>query len=239
MTDELAEALAARYDEPPLGTEEAEQWRITDDSQAAWALRRLAWYEAERDRMVDRAEEERAAIEAWLADATSGVRGKIEFFREHLEGYYRQLVATKGREVPQTYRLPGGALKRRKAPDSLVVRNETDEQAFIAWCLAEGRTEYLSIKVDRQAVKDSVKIGYLRLEPPIEKDGRSTAPIEYGTEHAVEVPCVKCDEFGTVDPAAAGYDRPLCPWCGGDKSNPMPGIVWRVGDEGYSVEVKP
>lgn len=212
MTDELDEALAARYDEPPLGTEEAEQWRITDDSQAAWALRRLAWYEAERDRMVDRAEEERAAIDAWLADATSGVRSKVAWFREHLEGYYRQLVATKGREVPQTYRLPGGALKRRKAPDSLRV---DDELAFIVWALEAGRSDLLRLAPDKAKVKDAVKLGDLVIHPPIEMDGRSVAPIEYGTERAV------CQPGRMGDPVLVE----------------VPGITWHVGDEGYSVEV--
>lgn len=215
MTDDLTDALAARYDEPPLGSPEAEQWRITDDSQATWAARRLRDYEGERDRLVERAEEERAAIDAWLHDATAGARGKIDWFREHLEGYYRKLVADGGPSVPKTYRVPGAKLKRSKTPDRLEVRTENDEYAFIRWCLENDRTEYLRITVDKKAVKDSVNIGYLVLDPPIVYEkGRTVSPVEYGTEHGVYL----------------GHDE--------DADERLPGIVWVVGDEQYGVEVE-
>lgn len=189
MADELQDALAETYEAPPVGSEEAEQWRITSDGMASWAARKVRQARAEIDRLTAQADEERARIEDWLNDRTYGLRRQVEFFTEHLSGYYSQLHADNP-DLPKTYPVLGAKLGRRKNPDRVEV---TDEEAFISWAMANGRRDLLNVSPAKKALRS--------LDWLITEEGREFAVTEEGEK--------------------------------------VPGVVWVVGEERYTVEVDP
>jgi hypothetical protein len=110
--------------------EAAERWQIDDDNGAQWALGIRANAEAEKARIDHRHDRERARLDEWHRMAAAGPLRTIEVMDAKLIDYRRALEAANPR-LPLTYRLPGGAVKRRKATVRTVV---TDEPALVAWC---------------------------------------------------------------------------------------------------------
>lgn len=128
MTD-LHDALADEF--PTPDPEHRDGYRIGGDREATWALRKLAAAHAERDRIMAVAGEEIARITAWRNAAVRGPEADIDFFEAVLIDYRRRLEA-ENPNLPQTYKLPGGVITRRRSP----VRAEVlDPEAFTAWAL--------------------------------------------------------------------------------------------------------
>ena len=120
---DLADALAETHTYPTPEDPERERWQITNDGQAAWALRKLARFEAELARLKDQADDEVDRIKTWLADATAGAAREAEFFRGHLTRYYESIDPE---TRPRTYRLPTGKIAARKRPDGIDGTDEDD-----------------------------------------------------------------------------------------------------------------
>lgn len=209
---DLDEWLAGLHDEPT--DEEAQHWQgIDSDELATWAFRKRRGYQRELDRLEALAAAERARIDQWLADSTSGLRHRVEWFDGVLEGYYRQLWLDQGDEAPQTYRVPGGELGRRKNPDSLEVAGE--EEA-LEW-LMDNRTELVKLAPDRSAIKAATAaIGAKATK----------AQVAAAAEKLLEVP-------GLAE-AKPGDRLPIIDRGTGEV---LPGLVWLVGAE--RVYVKP
>jgi hypothetical protein len=109
-----------------------ENWQVTDDAGANWALRKIARAEAEIARVEAVAYEEVARITQWKADTVRGPKDDIGFFKAHLVDYRRRLEDADP-QLPKTYKLPAGDLTRRKGATRIEV---TDEAAFVAWAEA-------------------------------------------------------------------------------------------------------
>jgi len=127
-TPDLDEWMADAIPEPPTGDA---AFTIDDDAKATWAFRKRRGHAAELDRLRGLASTERAKIDAWEADATSGLVSRLEWFDGMLEGYYRHLQLDDP-DVPKSYRVPGGTIGRRKLPDTLEV---TGEDEAVLWAL--------------------------------------------------------------------------------------------------------
>lgn len=157
---ELGEYLEGAYPTPPIEDEAARSaFVVDDDDKAAWAARKLARFQGDVDRMEQQARDEKAKIDAWLADATHGARGQVEWFEDLLAGYARRLHDADP-DAPKTHKFLGGEVGRRKLPDRVVV---TNEGAFGAWAL-ENDPLLLSMKPSVNMVKAAVGRGLDRVD---------------------------------------------------------------------------
>jgi len=86
-----------------------ESWRITDDSTADWALRRIAWHTAQIVRRREVVQREIERLQAYLQSETERHERSIRFFEAHLRAYFERLRAEAQREKVQAI------ARRRKA----------------------------------------------------------------------------------------------------------------------------
>jgi len=147
-TPDLEDWLADAIPEPATGDE---SFTLDSDGKATWAFRKRRGYATELDRLRGLAAAERAKIDAWEDDATSGLVSRLEWFDGMLEGYYRRLHDADP-DLPKSYRVPGGTIGRRKAPDALEVSGEPEA---VEW-LGENRPDLLRVAVDKAATKKAL-----------------------------------------------------------------------------------
>jgi hypothetical protein len=128
----LEEHMLAAYDEPDIDDEQTrEDYRVGGDREATWCFRKIAQAERECARIVELAAAERDRIDDWEAAAVGPHHKTIEFFTSKLIQYRRALEADDPK-LPGTYKVPGGAITRRKGRDRVEI---TDETAFVVWAL--------------------------------------------------------------------------------------------------------
>jgi hypothetical protein len=126
-----------------------ERWTIDDDDAAGWALRKLAAAQAERDRIKRVAQAELARIETWAADADRQVQHDVDFFTARLVEY-RRMLEHNNPSLPLTYKLPGGSLTRRKAPEVVVIESPDE---FTSWAL-DNAPDALDYKPKKTVIKE-------------------------------------------------------------------------------------
>lgn len=118
---------------------------INSDSEATRTLARLHRWEREAARIQGIVDDELERIAVFKAanlgtkDDPRGAAREVAFYESVLVDYYRR-KADADPDTPQTLKLPGGTIGRRKNPDSLEV---TDEAAFIRWAIANDRGDLL------------------------------------------------------------------------------------------------
>jgi hypothetical protein len=119
------------YDEDSNPTrysaEDRDRFRITDDKQATWAMRKLM---ALRHRVEENeavADAERLRIDEWLQYANQRYAGDIAYFEAILTMYAQQQRTTDGRKTIDT---PYGAVKSRATQDKFKI---VDEDVFLKW----------------------------------------------------------------------------------------------------------
>jgi len=134
-------------------------WRVDDDNAAAWAFRKLATLEADVERLNAQADDERARIDAWVADATSGASRGVTALTGHLVDYYRRVVDADP-DTPKTYRVLGGRLSRRLTPGRLEVV-APDEVCELLEAVGLGDLVVTSTRVSARDVAAAIKDGRL------------------------------------------------------------------------------
>lgn len=118
---------------------------INSDAEAIKVLARVARWEREADRIRQIVADELDRIKTFAAanlgtkDEPRGAAREVAFYQGVLTDYYRRLE-DKDPETPQTHKLPGGWIGRRKNPDSVEV---VDEAKFIRWAVANDRGDLL------------------------------------------------------------------------------------------------
>lgn len=115
-------------DAPDLG-ESPETYRIGGDKEATWALRKIAQAEAEIARIRQQAIAETTRINEWGAAAERGPQSTVDFFTGKLIEY-RRLLEDANPHLPQTYKVVGGRIARRKGRASTKV---TEPDLFVKW----------------------------------------------------------------------------------------------------------
>lgn len=153
MTDLRDELLA-----PPTDTVEVEvesnTFKITDDGLAVWAARKLKEAEAECGRIHMSGDAEVDRIHRWQDNALKQPMRDIEFFLGALIDYRIRLQEQEpGR--PNTYRIPGAKLFRRKLPDQIVI---TDDAALIEWAKGDERLVDVVRTSERALVSELKKV---------------------------------------------------------------------------------
>ena len=131
--------------------EERERFVVQDDSQAAWAMRKLM---ALRKRQADidaLAEEEAARIGSWHLHASSGLVADTNYFTGILTEYARKQRDDFDRK---SISLPYGTVKSRASSRRVEV---TDADAFIAWARTNAPT---LIRVKEEPDKAAIKASF-------------------------------------------------------------------------------
>jgi len=113
---------------------------VTDDSAAQWALRTLASYHSERDRIRRNAQAEVERIQTKALADEKPIAAKIDWLTNELTGYHRRLLAADPKR--KTYKLPGGNLVHRKGRTSTVIN---DAEEFTRWALETGTAAALKM----------------------------------------------------------------------------------------------
>lgn len=124
----------------PVG-ENRETFRVENDSQAAWAMRKLRAIRTKQAEAEAIAHAEHERIEAWLADAKKATSGDEAFFEGLLIAYAMRQRVTENRK---SITLPHGSIKSRAAQPSVKV---ADADAFIMWAKTYG-PEFIRTKVE-------------------------------------------------------------------------------------------
>ena len=144
-------------DTPSTLSEPDKPWRIVDDSEAAWAVRkrrsaeaRIAGRVAVARTFYERIEAERAEVDAWLAKVTRDDARTVEVMSNKLEVYLHDLVDND--PSVRSHHVVGATLKFAPGRERVTV---DDVGAFAEWAHRAGREDLLRRKteVDANAVK--------------------------------------------------------------------------------------
>ncbi len=133
------------FDDP----ETRERWRVDGDKTAGWALGKLAAARAEQARLQANADELIDTIRYQLGLDLKPVEDRAAFFESCLIEYRRSLEADNP-DLPKTYKLPLGALKRRAGRVSTKV---TEPDDLVSWLLNRDLWDACKIEPSVSAVK--------------------------------------------------------------------------------------
>ena len=111
-----------------------ESWNITDDSTADWALRRIAWHQAQIERRREFVQREMERLQAYLETEVAKHQRSIQFFESHLRAYFERLRAEGALGNRKTYRLPHGALQVRASGPKF----ERNDEQLLVWAKSVG-----------------------------------------------------------------------------------------------------
>jgi len=145
---------------------EPERWAVTDDGQAAWAMRKIR---AARDRMADIdavAAREVERITEWAEKAKSGPQRDEDFFTGLLQAYaMRERLA--GRKTVST---PYGRVSSREGRARVTV---TDPDAAVPWLVAHGMDSCVRTTT-------SVNVAGVKASELLIADGGAVVDVETG-----------------------------------------------------------
>lgn len=134
----LNDYLLSAYDEPQE-QEEREQFRIKNDDEANWAIRKIAKARKEFAEAEQQAERETERINAWLDGKRRERERAEEFFTGLLTAYY----LPQHMEDPKrkTFKLPAGAFQIRAQQPDL----QRDDVKLTKWLESHVMPDYLEV----------------------------------------------------------------------------------------------
>lgn len=137
----LEEYLLESYEAPEdLGDTENQRFRIQDDNQADWALRKIARARQDMKEAEETAAMEIEKINRWLdGQRDESLRTEL-FFTVLLQEYYEPRFMTNPDK--KTYKLPSGKVQRRTQQPQF----DRDNEALLAWLKQRGMTDYIEVK---------------------------------------------------------------------------------------------
>lgn len=137
----LEEYLLESYEAPEdLDDTENQQFRIQDDNQADWALRKIARARQDMKEAEETAAMEIEKINRWLdGQRDESLRTEL-FFTVLLQEYYEPRFMTNPDK--KTYKLPSGKVQRRTQQPQF----DRDNEALLAWLKQREMTDYVEVK---------------------------------------------------------------------------------------------
>jgi len=137
----LEEYLLESYEAPEdLADTENQRFRIQDDNQADWALRKIARARQDLKEAEETAAMEIEKINRWLdGQRDESLRTEL-FFTVLLQEYYEPRFMTNPDK--KTYKLPSGKVQRRTQQPLF----DRDNEALLAWLKQRGMTDYVEVK---------------------------------------------------------------------------------------------
>lgn len=101
-----------------------EQFGITNDNLADWAVRKIKEEEAERDRLITIAKAQISDLEAQIQDLTEKCDNKTAFLKSKLSQYF-STVPHKETKTQESYKLLSGTLVYKK-PSQKIIHKDDD-----------------------------------------------------------------------------------------------------------------
>ena len=137
----LEEYLLESYEAPEdLADTENQRFRIQDDNQADWALRKIARARQDLKEAEETAAMEIEKINRWLdGQRDESLRTEL-FFTVLLQEYYEPRFMTNPDK--KTYKLPSGKVQRRTQQPQF----DRDNEALLAWLKQREMTDYIEVK---------------------------------------------------------------------------------------------
>lgn len=137
----LEEYLLDSYETPEnIDDIENQRFRIKDDNQADWALRKIARARQDMKEAEETAAMEIEKINRWLDGQRDESLRTERFFTALLQEYYEPRFMTNPDK--KTYKLPSGKVQRRTQQP----RFDRDNEALLAWLKQRGMTDYVEVK---------------------------------------------------------------------------------------------
>lgn len=137
----LEEYLLESYEAPEdLDDTENQRFRIQDDNQADWALRKIARARQDMKEAEETAAMEIEKINRWLDGQREESLRTERFFTALLQEYYEPRFMTNPDK--KTYKLPSGKVQRRTQQPQF----DRDNEALLAWLKQRGMTDYIEVK---------------------------------------------------------------------------------------------
>lgn len=149
------EDLIGQAEEQPEVREKLEKWRIENDSQATWAMKKLREVLKKQDEQVAIAENEIAVIQQWLDAAKRRHEWTIRYFEGVLGDYARR----QREQGVKTVSTPFGKVATRVTDWKIAC---ADSEKFIVWAEANlPNCVRVKKEVAVSALKDAIKSGQL------------------------------------------------------------------------------
>lgn len=178
LMSDYQEFVAAEYGVDPA----REDWAITDDAVADWAIRKIAQAERNIEKRREFVEAEIDRLRRWQEQANTEDQRSIEFFTSHLHAYFEQLRESGALGKRKSYRLPHGTLQVRAKPPTFT----RDNDQLLEWAQGTGDESLVRVKIE-PAWSD------IRKRITIAPDGRTVIDTETGEI----VPGVTVTELGS------------------------------------------
>jgi len=118
-----------------------ESFSITDDKLADWALRKIKEEEAERDRLINIANDQIADLNNRINQLETQCENKTKFLKGHLSIYF-STVPHKETKTQESYKLLSGSLVMKKATTKIL--HNDDE--LVAYLEANEEFDFIKIK---------------------------------------------------------------------------------------------
>lgn len=137
----LEEYLLESYEAPEdLDDTENQRFRIQNDNQADWALRKIARARQDMKEAEETAAMEIEKINRWLDGQREESLRTERFFTALLQEYYEPRFMTNPDK--KTYKLPSGKVQRRTQQPQF----DRDNEALLAWLKQREMTDYIEVK---------------------------------------------------------------------------------------------
>ena len=118
-----------------------ESFSITDDKLADWALRKIKDEEAERDRLINIANDQIAELNIRINQLETQCENKTKFLKGHLATYFGT-VPHKETKTQESYKLLSGSLVMKKATTKII----HDDDGLLDYLQANDGEDYIKIK---------------------------------------------------------------------------------------------
>ena len=123
-----------------------DSFKVTDDSSAEWAVRKLAGIRAKQSENQSIADAENSRVKEWLEKVNSDLESNAQYFEAILHPYALQQRASGRKSVV----LPHGTLKTVSGRQKI----EVEESQFIRWATVNASD---LIRIKTEVAKDEIK----------------------------------------------------------------------------------
>lgn len=118
-----------------------EQFRITNDEAASWAMRKLRTIRSKQAENKQMYEDEMARLEFWLVEVNGPLDSNAAYFESILTDYALRCRDAKD-DGRKSLRLPNGKVTTRETPPKW----EIEAEAFIAWAKRNNQRSLIRVK---------------------------------------------------------------------------------------------
>lgn len=129
------------FDFDELNEEEDSGFRITDDSLADWAIKKIKEEQEDTNRLIELANAEIESLSEKIKGFEDRYNHKVGYLKSKLYEYF-ETCKTKETKTQRSYELLSGKLVFKKPTEKMV----PDKDKLLAYCKECGMTEFVKVK---------------------------------------------------------------------------------------------